>query len=159
MTRGSDKCRRTLGGEKRQGQICRRGAAPRWFPERSKPPSQPAQPACPAHRPGRCDSQIRVRQRRLGSERRQTATAGPLPEVAKPRWAPEGASLVALRSYPPWEAPSQAAQYRSPEPPLPAPAPGTQRFKNQAGSFLKPSPLGAFQEQSLVMPRGSLPIP
>lgn len=69
MTRGSDKCRRMLGGEKQQGQICRRGVAPRWFPERSKPPSQPAQPAAPAAATLKSESGSAVWARREGRRR------------------------------------------------------------------------------------------
>ena len=69
MTRGSDKCQRTLGGENRQGQICRRGVAPRWFPERSKTPSQPAQPAAPAAATLKSESGSVVWARREGRRR------------------------------------------------------------------------------------------
>ena len=149
-TRGSDKHQRLLGGENRQGWICRRATAPRWFPERSKPPSPPAQPNA------RADPQIPGWQRRLDSEQTEVdwQPQAPLPAVAELRWAPARANLVALSSCPPTCPGGSQARPCSTGPQGRHFQPETQCFQIQ-----DPSPLGAFQKQSSVMARGSLPIP
>lgn len=133
MTRRSDKCQRALDSENRQGQIWRRAAAPRWVRRRSKGPPHPRpQPACPsaalAAAPLKSESG-----RGLGSGQKAVGDRRPTP---RGRSTETGACRNGI--WPPC-APvlprSQAADLRSPERPLSAPAPGTQN----------PFPLGRFR--------------